>query len=844
MAAYIALPQFAQTFGIAEPSAANKRAANQLHGGDWNTHYLCATRLADYLRYAGYNSAVVNVQGDGKPLSLSGTVPSVGLSRELTIEVDPLRADGMELLLRVFSREGLTLVPALNLATPLPELERLRRATNPQTSGLEWVGPNGRTWLQTLGSRNGQAAYYNLLNPRVQQEIFRAISELMERYGNHPALGGVALQLSSDGYAQLPTLEWGLDDATVTHFENETGIKIQAAGPNRFAVRHAALNGPHAQAWRAWRAAQVTEFYRQLAALVRSSNERRRLILTAEQAFDHPQVNARILPKILNDFQLDATLMDLGIDRAALEQLPGVTFCSTRYLAPAEPLRDRAVDLEVSDAFAAIRRQATMTENTDTMPGTPPPDPAPAALLYHRAQQLALPSIAARSPLAIPDDFTLACQPLAHAPALRQPYAVALAEADAEVLLEGGDVLPLSSDLAIRETRQILQHLPIAAQVSEVREQPLVVRSFSEPQRVTLLVINACPWHTEAQIALNLPDILTMTPLVQSPDDGTPQDKSQILEPNGPPLAVSLEPFAIHAVQFDRGGVKVRGVSARLGEVARTELTARLVSLKERDPSAPRVFRSIPNPGLEPIGAGTLPGWKLVDNSLGTAELDAANPHEGKSCLYLQSGGQPSAVESEAFPTPSTGQFAMTAFIRGRNLAAGTELRMVVEAEREKRAYRWSTIVGGPRPGAHPFSEQWGQYPILVNALPLQSRGQMRIRFELSGAGEVWIDEINAYDLLFPLQFYRDGKPEYWEFVKLIDATKDDFDKGRVTDCVRRLDGYWARFYSAYTPPLQPRIARQPTPPSAAGSLPPAEPPPESSPGFRETIRNLFDFKR
>ncbi len=447
------------------------------------------------------------------------------------------------------------------------------------------------------------------------------------------------------------------------------------------------------------RTAQVTEFYRQLAALVGSSNERRRLILTAEQTFDHPQVNSRILPKILNDFQLDATLMDLGIDRAALEQLPGVNFCSTRYVAPAEPLQDRAVDLEVSDAFAAIRRQATMPESTDTLPGTPPPDRAPAALLYHRAQQLALPSIAARSPLAIPEDFTLACQPLAHAPALRQPYAVTLAEADAEVLLEGGEVLPLGSDLAIRETRQILQHLPVAAQVSEVREQPLVVRSFSEPQRVTLLVINACPWHTEAQIALDLPDILTMTPLVHSPDDGTPQDKSQILEPNGPPLAVSLEPFAIHAVQFDRGGVKVRGVSARLGEVARSELTARLVALDERDPRAPRVFRSIPNPGLEPIGAGTLPGWRLVDNSLGTAELDAANPHEGKSCLYLQSGGQPSAVESDAFPTPSTGQFAMTAFIRGRNLAPGTELRMVVEAEREKRAYRWSTIVGGPRPG-------------------------------------------------------------------------------------------------------------------------------------------------
>jgi hypothetical protein len=118
----------------------------------------------------------------------------------------------------------------------------------------------------------------------------------------------------------------------------------------------------------------------------------------------------------------------------------------------------------------------------------------------------------------------------------------------------------------------------------------------------------------------------------------------------------------------------------------------------------------------------------------------------------------------------------------------------------------------------------------------------MKVRFELSGAGEIWIDGLIAYDLLFPLQFYRDKDAEYWEFVKLIEATKDDFKNGRVTDCVRRLEGYWPRFYTAYTPLVEPRMASQAIRRSVPA--PPAEPLPESSPGFGEKIRRMFPFDR
>ena len=47
---------------------------------------------------------------------------------------------------------------------------------------------------------------------------------------------------------------------------------------------------------------------------------------------------------------------------------------------------------------------------------------------------------------------------------------------------------------------------------------------------------------------------------------------------------------------------------------------------------------------------------------------DATGPQEGKACLYFRNAGQFAAVESDPFPTPATGQLAMTVFARGENL--------------------------------------------------------------------------------------------------------------------------------------------------------------------------------
>ena len=61
--------------------------------------------------------------------------------------------------------------------------------------------------------------------------------------------------------------------------------------------------------------------------------------------------------------------------------------------------------------------------------------------------------------------------------------------------------------------------------------------------------------------------------------------------------------------------------------------------------------------------------------------------------------------------------------------------------------------------------------------LPLSlPQGTRRTVLQLSGPGEVWLDNAKLYDLLFPLSFYSNAQPEIFELYKQIHAAKSAFD--------------------------------------------------------------------
>jgi hypothetical protein len=100
----------------------------------------------------------------------------------------------------------------------------------------------------------------------------------------------------------------------------------------------------------------------------------------------------------------------------------------------------------------------------------------------------------------------------------------------------------------------------------------------------------------------------------------------------------------------------------------------------------------------------------------------------------------------------------------------------------------------------------------------------MRVKFELSGPGQVWIDNAQLHDLLFPIKFYERSEPEKLELVKLISAADSALENGRYSDCVALLEGYWPRYLNAYTPAVAPTIATQPAITDPAAPTTQAEP--------------------
>ncbi|MGD9636095.1 MAG: hypothetical protein AB7U97_22635, partial [Pirellulales bacterium] len=220
-------------------------------------------------------------------------------------------------------------------------------------------------------------------------------------------------------------------------------------------------------------------------------------------------------------------------------------------------------------------------------------------------------------------------------------------------------------------------------------------------------------------------------------------------------------------------------------------------------------------------------GWQFVGNSAtAKSQLDAAVKQEGKTSLYLQNrGADVASIVSDEFPVPPTGQLGMLAYVRGQNMGPATSLRLVFEIEGQPARYRQYSVLGGSRPGAIPITADWGSgYAFGQADLPLDSRAQMRIKFELTGPGEIWIDNVELFNLLFPLYYYGPGEKERLQLVKRRAEAESELEHGELAECVRTLEGYWPRFINAYRPMVVPAIANQP--PAAESPAPEAEQPP------------------
>jgi len=782
LAAYLERPLIPENFAAGEClDAWSGRSLD-----DWSTFYEGGTRLVEYLNHTGCNGLMLGVLADGStiyPSSLLQPTPRYDTGAFFASAQDPVRKDVLEMLLRLFDREDLQLIPMVEFAAPLPELEALRRAGGRDAEGIEWIGADGAGLCASWPTQRGLAPYYNVLDPRVQKAMLDVLRELISRYARHPSLTGVAVRLSADGYAQLPGPDWGLDDGTIARFERDAKLQVPGYGPQRFAQRSAFLGQePQRRAWLEWRAAQLAKFYRRACDELTAIRPGSRLYLAGAGMIGGPELDHDLRPTLPHPTTVASALLRVGIDaRHYRDPQQRIVLLRPERIAPDENLGSRAADLEISQMADIDRYFQTLATS--------------GSLFFHPAREIHLESFDRKSPFK-PAYTWLVSEPSPSGQQNRRRFVHSLATLDAQVMLDGGSVLPMGQEAAIRDLTAAYRALPairfqpVGGGQPADTAQPVTFRYGTYGGRTYLYAVNDAPFATTARVHVEAGPGCRIEDL-----SGT--RKIEPLKPeanSGFYWEVALEPYDLAAVQLSEPNVQCSAphvtwpdaVESALGLQIR-RLGARAAVLRNPPP-----LDVVANPGFErPATANNpIPNWIPIGQGKVSIQLDKTEKHGGKQSVKLASSGPVACLVSQPLAVPATGRLVVSVWLRVANAARQPPLRLALEGKlREHDYYKFGPVGLAPNAGqpAAAIRTEWGQYIFQVDDLPLEGLTSLRARFDMMGAGEVWIDDVQVSSLTF-------SGPEMFELSKLITLADVKLQRGQIGDCLHLLEGYWPRF--------------------------------------------------
>ena len=806
LAAYLDRPLLGENFSVEE--SLDAWSGRCLH--DWRTFYEGGRRMVEYLRHAGYNGLMLAVLADGSAIYPSKRLqptPRFDTGAFFASAQDPVRKDVLEMLLRMFDAEGMRLVPTIEFAAPLPELEAIIRGGGPRSTGIEWVGPDGKKWRETWPPRRGLAPYYNSLHPRVQDAMLGAMRELLGRYAHHASFDGLAVRLSADGYAQLPGPEWGLDDATVARFERDTGVRVPGEGTDCFA-RRAKFFGEDAnrREWLRWRAGELAKFYRRAAAELATIRPDARLYLVGAEMIGGPALDAELRPSLPRQTTMTDALLRIGIDARQLRDADDrIILLQPRPIESNGDLGRLAADLEIG-------RLADADDNFRCFK-------TPGCLFYHRPREISIGSFDDKSPFG-PSQAWLVSQPTPADAANRRRFVHGLAALDAQVMVDGGWVMPIGAEDALLGLTAAYAALPPArfATVGGDRSadvsQPVTFRWCEQDGQTYLYVVNDAPFPTTARLHVEAAPTCRVEEL-----SGMRKIEPLVIESgSGLSWEVELVPYDLVAVRFSDRGAKFSNpvvvwsgsVDEKLAENVRL-LGARAAALHN-----PPALDVVTNADFEhpAVDDSSIPDWAASDSQHVEIELDQSRQHGGRQSARIASSGEVACLVSRPFAAPSTGRLTVSVWLRTGDAASQPPLRLALEGKLNGRDYYRYAPVGSAAGPDRPVVEilpDWGQYVFQVDDLPLEGLSALRVRFDMMGAGEAWIDDVQVFDLAFT-------KAETVELSKLITLVDVKLQQRQIGDCIRLLESYWPRF-------LEENVALSPEAAAAATATAKTDPP-------------------
>jgi hypothetical protein len=235
-----------------------------------------------------------------------------------------------------------------------------------------------------------------------------------------------------------------------------------------------------------------------------------------------------------------------------------------------------------------------------------------------------------------------------------------------------------------------------------------------------------------------------------------------------------------------------------------------------------------------PVAGGSIPGWDARRGVNMRVEVDRSGGDSSASSLHLASysAGGPApivSVRSGPFTPPKTGRLSLIASIRVADPARQPKLRLAIEGKQGNQVYYVKASVGAAEDAqaVKPLTSEWSRYRFPLHTLPISGLADLRVGFDLMGAGEVWIDNVEVYDL-----YFEDA--ERFELHRRFALAPIQLEAGELGQGHRFVESYWPSFLRRHLPPPSPASPPLfPTPPIAARAgetIPPPPPPPAQPP--------------
>lgn len=615
-------------------------------------------------------------------------------------------------LLHLFDREGLRLIPALDLDATARRASETDSTTHPAQSPASPT-PVAAALTGDEGSDAEQSTEGpHILDPIVQRRLTGFVASQLAWFREHSSFGGLAIRLTDPSPLSFAALDSGANASVMEAFSRDVGKTFATPVEAR-----AWIASEGRSTWIEWRAQRTTQFLQQLAVLARP----RQLLLLIEHS---AATQAR--------GELSQNLLSRGISLTQLSAQAGITPLLRHRWRPTASFSARQTD------FAAAM-QNRHTVSTDTSLGSWIDLGGRFELLSIRTSPESSAERLVRVPVA--ERSTKKD---------RLPIARLLAGSDIPVIVVGGSQFPWGIERTNQSTLGTLAQLPAGCSDIGPGDGGPRLRATSSREGRFLYATNDNLWPQVINIEFD--ETAPTTPVLV----GSTSSVQQTILTNR--WHAELPPGSLTAIRIPPAA-RVRRLSVRPANIEQTaaEIRSQLQDLGQRV----AVFSSLMTGELITGGSfeqqenGKPVGWLAAQHPSDAVSTDDRRASEGERSVRLENNVPVSTqtwlLSKPLVPTESGRMMiSLTACTDGPPEQLPT-VRLSIEARYADRPTRTSVVLGDPDTGPA-LSADWStqRFSVGTTALPREGLQELRVAIDVQGAGRVWIDDIRRHDFFLP----------------------------------------------------------------------------------------------